>query len=114
METQACGTTHSNICHIRVLKKLSRPFWDSPPGKISLRPLVSLLVTKRMNIMKSDFSETKNNIKEFEFLNSENIIELNIPEGFEAIGVGAFKNCEKLTKVTMPKGLKTIGDEAFY
>ena len=48
------------------------------------------------------------------FLNGEEVINLEIPNGVTNISEYAFGNCSSLTSVTIPKSVTSIGKSAFY
>ncbi len=52
-------------------------------------------------------------IKNYTFLNCENITSVTIPDGVESIGMCAFRWCEGLTNVTIPESVTSIGNSAF-
>ncbi|MCM1055714.1 MAG: leucine-rich repeat domain-containing protein [Bacteroides sp.] len=47
------------------------------------------------------------------FCGCEELCEVNIEEGLEAIGSGAFRLCKSLKRITIPNSVQTIGGEAF-
>ena len=53
-------------------------------------------------------------IKNYTFLNCENITSVTIPDGVESIGMCAFRWCEGLTNVTIPESVTSIGNSAFH
>ncbi len=54
-----------------------------------------------------------NAIKESAFEGNNNLTQVNIAHGIEAIGSAAFRNCTALTYVEIPNSVTTIGDNAF-
>ena len=48
------------------------------------------------------------------YINGEEIINLEIPEGIEAIKAYAFYNCKSLISLNFPSSLKSIGSNAFW
>ena len=49
-----------------------------------------------------------------EFMDLEELISINIPNGIEIIGDSAFSHCESLESVVIPKSVKYIDHDAFY
>ena len=48
------------------------------------------------------------------YINKEDIVSLEVPEGVKVIGENAFTNCSQLKTVTLPSSLTDISDNAFY
>ncbi len=48
------------------------------------------------------------------YINKEDIVSLEVPEGVKVIGENAFMNCSQLKTVTLPSSLTDISDNAFY
>lgn len=60
-------------------------------------------------VVNSDVRE----IKKFTFDKRDNITEIVIQDGLEALGEGYFSGCKNLVKVLVPKSVKEIGIRAF-
>ena len=52
-------------------------------------------------------------IREYAFIDCENLTYIAIPEGVTSIGEYAFNVCLSLTSITIPKGVTSIGYGAF-
>lgn len=65
------------------------------------------------NIVEVELPEGLEKIGGSAFCWCENLEKINIPSTVTEIGEYAFGNCDKLTSVTLPDGLKELGEEAF-
>ncbi len=66
------------------------------------------ITAKKINLPKS-ITE----IKEYAFLECENLEEINIPDSVTSIGESAFFNCKNLKAINLPDNLTYIGHSAF-
>lgn len=64
-------------------------------------------------MLQSNHVSTRIKIRDYQYLNDEDMIEVNILEGVVSIGERSFANCKNLKKIILPVTLEEIGPSAF-